>query len=77
MVNVTTFQFTFEWKKNFKNCLHLQEANKILKNNQIWILQESCKSATKSLKNTFAVVLKIIKTFENDSFAKISVLSSG
>ena len=32
MVNDTTFQLTFEWKKNFKNSFHFQEANKSLKN---------------------------------------------
>ena len=37
MVNVTTFQLTFEWKKNFKNCLHFQEANK---NETSFILKE-------------------------------------
>ena len=40
MVNDTTFQLTFEWKKNFKNCLHFQEANKILKNKTSSMLKE-------------------------------------
>ena len=40
MVNVTTFQLTFEWKKNFKNCLQFQECSKILKNKTSFILKE-------------------------------------
>ena len=40
MVNVTTFQLTFEWKKNFKNSLQFQEANKILKNKTSFMLKE-------------------------------------
>ena len=40
IVNVTTFQLTFEWKKNFKNCLHFQEANKSLKNKTSFMLKE-------------------------------------
>ena len=58
MVNVTTFQFTFEWKKNFKNSLHFQEANKSLKNKTSFMLNEDllkiikfgcCKSRAKVL----------------------------
>ena len=40
MVNLTTFQLTFEWKKNFKNSLHFQEANKSLKNKTCFKLKE-------------------------------------
>ena len=40
MVNVTTFQLTFEWKKNFKNSLHFQETNKNHKNKTYFMLKE-------------------------------------